>query len=136
MESNLPAINATFNLISTVLLMFGYVNIRKGNKLVHRRFMIGALISSTLFLICYVIYHYSAGSIPYPHNDWTRPLYFTILIPHVILAALMGPFIVVMVTHAILGNFEKHKRLARFVWPVWIFVSLTGVIIFYMLYIR
>lgn len=96
--------------------------------------MIAALSVSALFLVTYVIYHAEVGSIPYPHHDWTRPVYFVILIPHVILAAVMVPFILTIVWRAWRGEFVKHKRLARFVWPVWLFVSISGVIIYLMLY--
>ena len=96
--------------------------------------MTAALASSTLFLISYLIYHYSAGSVPYPHHDWTRPLYFAILIPHVILATFMVPFILMAVRHAWQGRFDRHKRLTRWVWPVWMFVSVSGVAIYLMLY--
>jgi uncharacterized membrane protein YozB (DUF420 family) len=133
--ADLPALNAVLNLISAVLLSFGYVNIRRGRRETHRRFMLAALSSSVLFLISYLFYHYAVGSVPYPYHDWTRPIYFTVLIPHVILAAVMTPFIVVMVWWAWRGSFDKHKRLARFVWPVWIFVSVTGVTVYLMLYV-
>ena len=92
--SDLPALNATLNGISAILLLFGYIYIRRGRKEIHRRFMLAALVSSLLFLTSYLIYHFNVGSVPYPHYDWTRPLYFAILIPHVILAALMVPFVI------------------------------------------
>jgi len=94
-----------------------------------------ALLCSAIFLTCYLFYHYHVGSVPYTKHDWTRPLYFTILIPHVILAALMTPFIGIGVYYAIKKNFKKHKRLMRWVWPVWMYVSVTGVIVYLMLYV-
>lgn len=133
--TDLPTLNAILNFISTVLLTLGFIQIKKGNQETHKKFMVAALISSALFLISYVIYHYYAGSVPYPYHDWTRPLYFAILIPHVILAALMTPFILYIVWKAFQADFIKHKRMARFVWPVWMFVSVTGVIIYLMLYV-
>lgn len=132
---DLPTINALLNAISAVFLLAGYVNIKNGKRETHKRFMVSALVTSALFLISYVIYHYQVGSVPYPYHDWTRPVYFTILIPHVILAAVNVPFIIILVTFAFKQNFEKHKKLARWVWPVWMFVSVTGVIIYLMLYI-
>jgi uncharacterized membrane protein YozB (DUF420 family) len=132
---DLSTVNALLNGLSAVLLLVGYVNIKKGNRDIHKRFMVAALITSALFLVSYVIYHYEVGSVPYPYHDWTRPVYFIILIPHVILAALNVPFIIALVTYAFKGNFKKHKKLARWVWPVWMFVSVTGVIIYLMLYI-
>lgn len=132
--SDLPTLNAVLNGIAAVLLAFGYVNIKKGRRETHRNFMLSALAASALFLISYVIYHYSVGSVPYPYHDWTRPVYFTILVPHVILAALMVPFILVGVRHALKGRFDRHRRIMRYTFPVWMFVSVTGVIVYLMLY--
>jgi uncharacterized membrane protein YozB (DUF420 family) len=132
--TDLPALNAVLNGIAAALLLFGYVNIRKGRQATHKKFMLGALVASAAFLTSYLIYHYVVGSVPYPYHDWTRPLYFAILIPHVILAALVTPFILIIVYRALTGQFAKHRRMARFVWPVWMFVSVTGVIVYLMLY--
>jgi uncharacterized membrane protein YozB (DUF420 family) len=96
--------------------------------------MLGALFVSFLFLTTYVIYHYQSGSMPYPYHNWTRTLYFIILVPHIILAALQLPFIVYMVWHALKGNFIKHKHVARWIWPVWMYVSISGVLVYLMLY--
>jgi uncharacterized membrane protein YozB (DUF420 family) len=96
--------------------------------------MIAALSVSALFLTCYLIYHAEVGSVPYPYHDWTRPLYFAILVPHVILAVLMVPFILITVWLAWRERFSTHRRLAKFVWPVWLFVSISGVVIYLMLY--
>lgn len=98
--------------------------------------MLLALTTSLMFLISYVVYHSKVGSVPYPHHDWTRPVYFVILVPHVILAAVMSPLIVTAVWYALHKKYEKHKRLVRWVYPIWIFVSITGVIIYAMLYGR
>ena len=133
--SDLPAVNALLNGISAILLTLGFINIKRGNRAVHKCFMIAALVTSALFLTSYVIYHYKIGSVPYPYHDWTRILYFIILIPHVILAALNVPFIVILVYFALKEKFTKHKKLARWVWPVWVYVSVTGVIIYLMLYV-
>lgn len=133
--SDLPTLNAFLNGLSTIALVAGYVHIKKGRPDRHRQFMIAALVYSALFLGCYLIYHYSVGSVPYPHHDWTRPVYFAILIPHIILAALMTPFILIAVYFAIKEKFEKHKRITRYLWPVWIFVSLSGIAVYLMLYI-
>lgn len=132
--SDLPTINAALNCTSAILLIAGYRFIKQGRQAAHQKCMIAALSVSALFLVTYVIYHAEVGSIPYPHHDWTRPVYFVILIPHVILAAVMVPFILTIVWRAWRGEFVKHKRLARFVWPVWLFVSISGVIIYLMLY--
>ena len=133
---DLPTLNACLNLLSAVLLTFGYVNIKKRRKQIHKRFMIAALVSSALFLTSYLIYHYQVGSVPYPYHDWTRPIYFVVLIPHVILAAVMTPFIVILVWRALREDFVRHKRLAHWVWPVWMFVSVSGVVVYAMLYLQ
>ena len=132
--NDLPTINAILNLISTFFLITGFVLIRKGEKEKHKKAMIAALISSALFLISYLIYHSQVGSVPYPHHDWTRPVYFIVLVPHIILAAIMAPFILAAVYHALRQQFEQHKKLVKWVWPVWIYVSISGVLIYLMLY--
>ena len=132
--SLLPTVNAILNGTAGILLLFGYVQIKKGNRDTHKKFMLASLAVSLLFLVSYVTYHIQAGSVPYPHQDWTRPVYFIILIPHIIFAAVMGPFIIAAVWHALNDNFEKHKRLVRWVFPVWMYVSVTGVVIYLMLY--
>ena len=132
--SALPTINAVLNGISAILLLWGFVQIKRGNRAKHHRLMIGALISSVLFLISYLMYHYAVGSVPYPRHDWTRLLYFVILIPHIILAGVMVPFIIAALVYALRNNFVKHVRLTRWVWPVWMFVSLSGIAIYVMLY--
>ena len=131
---DLPTINGTLNLLSTLFLLLGYIHIKKGNRATHKKFMITALVSSGLFLIFYLIYHSQVGSVPYPDYDWTRPVYFAVLIPHTILAALMSPFIVIAVWFAFRGKFENHRRIVRWLWPVWIYVSISGVVIYMMLY--
>ncbi|MFQ5453008.1 MAG: DUF420 domain-containing protein [Candidatus Zixiibacteriota bacterium] len=133
--NDLPTLNALLNLISSVFLLLGFINIKQGNINIHKKLMLSALISSLLFLTSYLIYHYNMGSVPYACYDWTRPVYFAILIPHVILAGLMTPFIVITVWWAWRDNFLSHKKLARFVWPVWMFVSVTGVLIYLLMYV-
>ncbi len=130
----LPSVNAVLNGISTMLLMAGFIKIRQGRPDVHKKIMLAALASSALFLTTYLIYHAEVGSVPFQRYDWTRPLYFTILIPHIILAALMVPFIIAAVWFALKQKFDKHRRLVRFVWPVWMFVSISGIIVYLMLY--
>ena len=133
-DNPLPTINAVFNIVSIVMLLLGYIQIKKGDRDLHQRYMITALIVSAAFLTTYVIYHATAGSVPYPHYDWTRTLYFAILIPHIILAAVMVPFILAIVWFAFRQSFDRHRRLARWVWPVWMFVSVSGVVVYVMLY--
>ncbi|MGD9900107.1 MAG: DUF420 domain-containing protein [Calditrichaceae bacterium] len=131
---DLPTLNAVLNSISAMFLILGYINIKKGRRDRHKRLMIIALTASLFFLISYLIYHANVGSVPYPYHDWTRPLYFIILIPHIILAAVQAPFIILAVWYALTGHFDKHKKLVHWVWPVWMFVSVSGVIIYFMLY--
>jgi len=132
--TDLPTINASLNALSTILLLWGYVLIKKGEREKHRKLMVLALVSSALFLVSYVIYHNAVGSVPYPYQDWTRPLYFVILIPHIILAAVMAPLILRGVWLAFRERFEQHRRLMRWVLPIWMFVSVSGVTIYLMLY--
>ncbi len=131
---DLPTLNAALNFVSVVLLFLGRVQIKRSHRDLHRNIMIAALISSTLFLTSYLIYHGAVGSVPYPRFDWTRPVYFAILIPHVILAGVMTPFIILAVWFAFRRQFERHRKVVRFIWPVWMFVSLSGIIVYVMLY--
>ena len=129
----LPHINLCLNCLSSVLLLLGYYAIKQGNRQLHKRLMLLAVTSSSFFLISYSIYHFQVGSVAYPLYDWTRTVYFTILIPHVILAAVICPFVIVLLIFAF-RNSAKHKRLAIWVWPTWLFVSVSGVLIYLMLY--
>ena len=135
MTTILPNVTASLNAISSILLVLGYLAIRKKRIRLHKTFMICALISSTLFLIVYITHHAMHGSTPYPFYDWTRSLYFVILIPHVILAIVMVPFILRGVWLAWAERFEVHAKLMRWVLPVWLYVSVTGVVVYLMLYI-
>ena len=130
----LPTLNAILNATSAVLLVTGYVFIRRKNVNAHRAFMVAALIASILFLTCYLIYHYNVGATKFQGPDWARTLYFIVLIPHTILAVAMVPFIITVVIRAFRKQFDKHRRLARWTFPVWLYVSVTGVIVYFMLY--
>lgn len=132
--TDLPAVNATLNAISFVFLVTGYVFIRKGQWRKHRACMIAALVMSGLFLASYVVYHLQVGSVPFRKTGWIRTVYFAVLIPHVILAIAMVPFVLVTVSRALSGRFDKHRRIARWTLPVWLYVSITGVIVYVMLY--
>jgi len=132
----MPSISVVLNATSAVLLIIGYRAIRRRNIIRHRRVMLSALASSTAFLTVYIINHALNGSTPYPFDDMTRPLYFIVLIPHIILAAAMVPFIIAGVVMALKGNFARHARLMRWVFPVWTYVSATGVLVYLMLYIQ
>ena len=135
--NDLATVNAILNACAAALLLTGWIYIkRKRDRQTHKKVMISAVVVSALFLTSYLIYHYYVGSVPYPYYDWTRPVYFAILIPHVILAAVMVPFILIALWWAFTSQFDRHVRVVRWVWPVWMFVSLTGVIIYLMLYVR
>jgi uncharacterized membrane protein YozB (DUF420 family) len=131
---DLPTLNAFLNAVTATLLIAGRVQIKKGRQDRHKRLMISALVTAALFLTFYLIYHYQVGSVKYSQYDWTRPLYFIILISHTILATVMVPFIVMAVVFALKGKFENHKKIVRWVWPVWICVSITGIVVYIMLY--
>lgn len=134
--SDFPALNAVLNGTSAVFLLLGFYFIKNKNIPAHRFSMIAASVASVVFLGCYLYYHFHHGSTKYAHHDWTRPVYFTILITHTILATLNLPIILKTLWHAIRGDFEKHKKIARITFPVWLYVSVTGVVIYWMLYQR
>jgi uncharacterized membrane protein YozB (DUF420 family) len=134
MISQLPAVNATLNAISAVLLTCGYVMIRRHRIETHRRFMLAAFATSALFLTSYLVYHYNIGSKPFPGQGPIRIVYFTILITHVILAAAVLPLALITLNHALRSRFEKHVPIARWTLPIWLYVSVTGVVVYLMLY--
>jgi len=131
----LSTLNAFLNAVSAILLLGGFINIRQGNKSRHKRFMLTALTVSALFFVSYAIYHTRIGSVPYPYHDWTRTLYFSILIPHVILAAAMVPFIIAAVSFALREKFEAHVRIVKYLWWIWMYVSVSGIAVYLMLYV-
>ena len=132
--TDLPALNATLNAIASVLLVTGYIFIRNGQRQKHRACMIAALVVSGLFLTSYVIYHAQVGSVPFKGRGWIRTLYFAVLIPHVILAAAIVPPILITASRGLTAKYDKHRRIARWTLPVWLYVSVTGVIVYLMLY--
>ena len=132
--TDLPALNATLNAISTVLLITGYVFIRRGDRRRHKACMIAALVMSALFLTSYVIYHAQVGSVPFRGTGWIRTVYFAVLIPHVILAAAIVPPILITASRGLSAKYDKHRRIARWTLPLWLYVSVTGVIVYVMLY--
>jgi len=132
--SDLPALNATLNGLSAVFLVSGYLFIRRGDRLMHKRCMLGALTLSALFLTSYVIYHLNMGSRPFQGQGPVRLIYFTILITHVVLAASIVPLALVTATRGLRSQFDRHVRIARWTLPLWLYVSVTGVVIYLMLY--
>ncbi|MEO6214057.1 MAG: DUF420 domain-containing protein [Vicinamibacterales bacterium] len=132
--SDLPAVNATLNGISAVLLTVGWILISKRRIEQHRKVMLSAFATSTLFLICYLIYHWNIGSRPFPGRGAIRGVYFTILITHIILAAAVLPLALITLSRALRARFDSHARIARWTLPIWLYVSVTGVVVYLMLY--
>jgi uncharacterized membrane protein YozB (DUF420 family) len=132
--SDLPAVNASLNGLSAVLLMFGFLFIRKKNVPAHRRCMQAAVMTSTLFLVCYVVYHANAGRTVFRDPAWFRPYYLGLLLTHTVLAVVIVPMVIVTLSRALRERFDKHKRIARWTWPLWMYVSVTGVVIYLLLY--
>jgi len=132
--SDLPAINATLNGLAAIFLITGYVLIRRGHRGLHKRCMLAALTTSALFLVSYVIYHANTGSRPFPGQGVIRVVYFAILIPHVILAAAILPLALMTAARGLTAQYDRHVRLARWTLPIWLYVSVTGVVIYVMLY--
>jgi uncharacterized membrane protein YozB (DUF420 family) len=129
-----PAINATLNGSSAVLLLIGRWFIGRGRISIHRAFMIAALVSSSAFLVSYLYYHAHVGSVHFQGQGWSRPVYFSILISHTILAAVVVPMVIITLSRALRERFDRHRAIARWTFPVWMYVSVTGVIIYVMLY--
>jgi len=128
------ALNASLNGTSAVLLACGYAAIKNGKMKVHKAFMIAAFAVSTVFLASYLIYHYRVGHVPFQGQGWIRPVYFTLLTSHTILAIVIVPLILVTLRRAWLEKFDKHRIIARWTLPLWFYVSVTGVIVYILLY--
>jgi putative membrane protein len=126
----LPHVNACLNASTTLLMLLGVRQIRRGDRVVHRRFMLSALTSSALFLVSYLAYHRFHGDTPYPVHDWTRAPYFALLISHIVLSAVVLPLLLTVVWFAGMGFFERHRGLARVVYPLWLYVSASGVLVY------
>lgn len=129
-----PAINATLNGVSAVLITTGHAFIHRQKVRLHRACMVAAVITSGLFLVSYLYYHAHVGSVHFPGHGWPRLLYFSILISHTILAAAVPPLVVITLVLALRERFERHRRIARWTYPIWLYVSITGVIVYIMLY--
>ena len=129
-----PAIDASLNGASAVLLLIGRGFIKRGRMAAHRAVMIAALVSSSIFLACYLYYHWHVGSVHFQGQGWSRPVYFSILISHTILAAAIVPMIIVTLSRALRERFDRHRAIARWTYPLWMYVSVTGVIVYFMLY--
>jgi uncharacterized membrane protein YozB (DUF420 family) len=132
--SYFPALNATLNGTSAVLLLTGRTLIKRGKMAAHRTCMIAAIVTSTLFLCCYLFFHFEAGNIRFLGQGWVRPVYFTILITHVVLAIVIVPMAIVTLSRGLRARYAAHRAIARWTWPLWMYVSVTGVIVYFMLY--
>lgn len=132
--ADLPALNACLNSTSAIFLTLGYFFIRRGNKVAHRNCMVTALCTSAIFLTSYLIYHYNVGHTRFVNPAWFRPYYLLILFTHLVLAIVIVPLVLMTVMRAFKGKFEKHKKIARWTLPIWIYVSVTGVVIYFLLY--
>ncbi|MGH7812531.1 MAG: DUF420 domain-containing protein [Candidatus Binataceae bacterium] len=131
---SLAPLNAILNGCATLLLLAGFVFIKQKMVRAHRACMIAALVFSTAFLTSYLTYHYHVGDVHFGGHGWIRPVYFAILIPHIILASTIVPLAIATVYFALRGRFKRHRRIARWTWPLWMYVSVTGVVIYFMLY--
>jgi putative membrane protein len=131
---DLPAVNASLNALSGVLLLIGFLMVRSGRIAAHRRVMIAAFATSSLFLICYVVYHAQVGSVRFTRQGLVRPVYFTILITHVTLAAAVLPLAVLTLSRGLKARYAPHRRIARWTLPIWMYVSVTGVLVYVLLY--
>ena len=132
--TDLPGVNATLNAISALLLSVGYFLIRTGRVAQHRACMLAACATSTLFLVSYVVYHLNVGSVAFTRQGPIRVVYFTVLISHIVLAALILPLALVTLLRALRARFAAHAALARWTLPIWLYVSVTGVAVYWMLY--
>ena len=132
--ADLPALNASLNALASVFLVVGYILVRSGRRDAHKRCMLLALTTSALFLTSYVIYHANAGSVPFRGVGAIRVVYFVVLIPHVILAATILPLALLTAARGLRGDYGRHVRVARWTLPLWLYVSVTGVIVYLMLY--
>ncbi|NCZ96182.1 MAG: DUF420 domain-containing protein [Verrucomicrobia bacterium] len=131
---DLPLLNAILNSLTVVLLTAGYIQIRRGNKEAHRKLMIAAFVVSSLFLAGYLVHKFTVGPKLFPMQGWPRTVYLGVLIPHTILAMVNLPFILAALWFAFTGKFDRHKNITRWLWPSWMFVSVTGVLVYLMLY--
>ena len=131
---DLPAVNASLNALSGILLLVGFALIRTRRIAQHRKVMLAAFATSSLFLVCYVVYHAQVGSVRFTRQGFVRPLYYTILVTHVTLAAAVPPLAIVTLTRGLKGRYPQHRRLARWTFPIWLYVSVTGVLVYVLLY--
>jgi uncharacterized membrane protein YozB (DUF420 family) len=128
------ALNACLNGASALLLACGYIAIRRGKMMVHKRFMISAFVVSSIFLASYLVYHYRVGHVVFQGQGWIRPIYFTLLLTHTLLAIVIVPMVLMTLRRAWLARFDRHRLIARWTLPLWFYVSVTGVIVYLLVY--
>jgi putative membrane protein len=131
---DLPTLNAVLNATAAALLLLGFILIKRGRREAHRRAMLGALACSALFLVSYLTYHYQVGSVRFQGQGFIRTIYFAVLLSHTVLAVVIVPLVLVTFTRAHNQRFDEHRRIARITFPLWGYVSVTGVIVYWMLY--
>jgi uncharacterized membrane protein YozB (DUF420 family) len=131
---DLPVVDATLNAMATVLLVCGYILIRRKNMAAHRNVMLAAFATSSVFLVCYLIYHFNVGSVRFPHEGVIRTVYLSILATHTALAATVPPLAIVTLNRGLRQRYDRHRKIARWALPVWLYVSVTGVVVYWMLY--
>jgi uncharacterized membrane protein YozB (DUF420 family) len=129
-----PAVNASLNGVSGLLLVIGRSFIRRKRVVAHRFCMLAAFASSTVFLCCYLYYHFHAGVIRFQGHGWIRPVYFTLLLSHTVLAIVVVPMVLVTLSRALRSDFERHRAIARWTYPIWLYVSATGVLVYFFVY--
>jgi len=129
-----PVINASLNATSAVLLVVAHRQIKLGRMAAHRVLMLTALCASSVFLASYLYYHWHVGSVRFQGTGWSRPVYFSILISHTILAATIVPLVIITLSRALRERFDRHRAIARWTYPLWLYVSVTGVVVYFMLY--
>ena len=131
---DLPLVNATLNATAAILLVWGYILIRRRSIAAHRRVMLAAFATSSVFLCCYLVYHYNVGSVRFPRTGIVRTVYLSILATHTALAATVPPLAIITLSRGLRERFDRHRQIARWTLPVWLYVSVTGVVVYWMLY--
>ena len=131
---DLPAVNATLNATAAVLLVWGFILIRRRSIAAHRKVMLAAFATSSVFLCCYLVYHYNVGSVPFPGKGAIRTVYLSILATHTALAAAVPPLAIITLSRGLRERYDRHRKIARWTLPIWLYVSVTGVVVYVMLY--
>ncbi len=131
---DLPVVNATLNATAAILLVWGYILIRRRSIAAHRKVMLAAFATSSVFLVCYLIYHFNVGSVRFPRTGGIRTFYLSLLMSHTILAATVPPLAIITLSRGLRARYDKHRKIARWTLPVWLYVSVTGVAVYWMLY--